>query len=239
MKIGDRVKWADSVLPYLQAVEATREDRGTVQEVSEVDALVRWDSGQEEWYRRKNLQVVEPPTKTVPMFVAPTEPDKALRDIENCRALRDNKGKGEHDYILTYRGGVEAAFSMGHVFERTLRALNDWYSRGGGDTHDMLDSLLGDCSEHDIDLIEELTRTNTHAARVREDGTRKYPQGNYLKPGNVRQYCQSAIRHAMALERGEDRDADGFYHCGNFIFNILRLVHGQLTGIDQDDRIRP
>lgn len=150
------------------------------------------------------------------------------------QALRFNSNKPESDYILTYAGGVKATFDEDFDYYGTLEALSDVYSSQtvpDCSLGALLDALRGDAGACGDDIIARLADTNTK-------GGKKYAQGNYLKGANWRQYFQGAVRHAQNLQNGDERDAEGFSHRGNFFFNVLALHHCITTGIGTDDRVK-
>lgn len=150
------------------------------------------------------------------------------------RSARDNAGKPESDYILTYPSGVDAVFSGAFPYYRTLDALHEWYVGEYPGTDRTVEWLRTDAGNAGHDLVAALAETNTRAEK-----SGKYKQGNYLLGSNWRQYCQSAVRHAQALQKGETYDAEGNNHLGAFVFNILALDMCVTQNLGVDDRIRP
>lgn len=163
----------------------------------------------------------------------------SLNAPATTQALRYNEGKGEHDYLLTYPGGVRAVFHLEFAYFETLQTLAAWYR---GEQHPDADccsaairhvvyALRRDAEVEGHDLAAALAETNAR-------GAAKYEVGNYLKGANYRQYCQSFIRHAQALQAGETHDNEGNNHLGAMVFNILALDMCVTQGIGTDDRIR-
>ena len=145
-------------------------------------------------------------------------------------ALRANGHKPESDYILTYEGGIRAAFKLDFAYLDTLQALSRLY-RGTADPDYVLDALRRETHVRDESIVLLLADTGAR-------GSKKYAQGNYLKGSNWRQYFQAAVRHAEKIQRGREHDAEGFSHRGNFIWNVLMACHCISTGLGTDDRIR-
>lgn len=145
------------------------------------------------------------------------------------QALRYNAGKGEHDYLLTYPGGIDAVFDEGFAYYDTLQALAAWYRED--QCCSVVGQLRADAEFVGDDLATALAETNAR-------GAEKYEVGNYLKGANYRQYCQSAIRHAQRLQAGETHDSEGNNHLGALVFNILALDMCVAQGIGVDDRIK-
>lgn len=149
-------------------------------------------------------------------------------EIEVAQALRYNEGKGEHDYLLTYPGGIDAVFGEDFDYYETLDTLALWY-RDETSTDHIINDLRNDAEAAGHDLASALAETNAR-------GAAKYAAYNYLKGANYRQYCQSAIRHAIELQKGETHDAEGNNHLGALVFNLLMLDACVAWGIGTDDR---
>ena len=146
-------------------------------------------------------------------------------------ALRYNATKPESDYILTYEGGIRAAFKLDFAYYDTLQALACLYRDQGGFS-EVLDALRRETHVRSESIVQLIADTC-------ERGSRKYARGNYLRGGNWRQYFQAAVRHAERIQAGHEHDAEGFSHRGNFIWNVLMACHSISTGLGTDDRIRP
>jgi len=146
-------------------------------------------------------------------------------------ALRFNGHKPESDYILTYDGGIRAAFSYTFHYLDTLQALARLYRDQAG-PNEVLDALRRETHVRGESIVHLIADTC-------ERGSRKYARGNYLKGSNWRQYFQAAVRHAERIQAGHEHDAEGFTHRGNFVWNVLMACHCISTGLGADDRIRP
>jgi len=146
-------------------------------------------------------------------------------------ALRFNASKPESDYILTYEGGIRAAFPYTFHYVDTLQALSRLYRDQAG-PNEVLDALRRETHVRGESIVHLIADTC-------ERGSRKYARGNYLKGSNWRQYFQAAVRHAERIQAGHERDNEGFTHRGNFIWNVLMACHCISTGLGTDDRIRP
>jgi Domain of unknown function (DUF5664) len=145
-------------------------------------------------------------------------------------ALRFNEAKPEADYILTFEGGVRAAFGEDFAYRGTLSALAALYRDVVGPDH-VLDVLRVETHAVGDSIVHLLADTC-------ERGSKKYKQGNYLKGANWRQYFQAAVRHADKIRLGVEYDDEGFSHRGNFIWNVLMACRSISTGLGTDDRIR-
>lgn len=160
--------------------------------------------------------------------------DEALKS-NPAQALRFNTNKPESDYILTYAGGIKATFDEDFDYYGTLETLADVYSSKtlpDCSLGALINTLRADANDCGDDIVDRLAETNTK-------GGKKYKVvGNYLKGANWRQYFQAAVRHAQHLQNGDERDAEGFSHRGNFFFNVLALHHCITTGIGTDDRVK-
>jgi hypothetical protein len=146
-------------------------------------------------------------------------------------ALRFNGHKPESDYILTYEGGIRAAFGYTFHYVDTLQALSRLYRDQAG-PNEVLDALRRETHVRGESIVHLIADTCTR-------GSKKYAQGNYLKGSNWRQYFQAAMRHAERIQAGKEHDAEGFSHRGNFVWNVLMACHCISTGLGTDDRIRP
>lgn len=160
------------------------------------------------------------------------------------QALRYNQGKFEADYILTFVGGVDAAFREDFIYLDTMRALGVLYRSGSGqvlqyEISNVLETLRDDAAYAGDNLVELLAGTAT-------TGAAKYEAFNYLKGAPWRQHFQCTTRHALKIDAGEEWDYDavaiakgfpkGFNHRGNFFFNVIRACHEMAIGIGTDDR---
>ena len=145
-------------------------------------------------------------------------------------AARHNQNKPESDYILTYEGGTQSVFDPDFPYFNTVYVLGMTYRRQMA-MGDLLAALREDAARNGDDIVQLLAETNTL-------GAAKYTQGNYLLGANWRQYYQSAVRHAQAMQRDPELDAEGYPHKGNFYFNILMLCHCMYRSLGVDDRIR-
>lgn len=144
---------------------------------------------------------------------------------------RDNKTKPESDYILTYIGGIDLVFRQDFDFYSVVDAFAKWY-RGEASAMDALFQLHESCEQYEHDVMSALVETNTF-------GANEYGVGNYLKPRtNLRQYAQSFVRHAKALNDGETHDVKGNNHLGALAFNCLMVVQCEHNPHVIDDRIR-
>lgn len=156
--------------------------------------------------------------------------------LKPAEALRYQEGKPQLDYLFTYEGGVEAALCVDHPYFGTLKALAVLYRHpaqcGLRDAvNDVIDALHADALDAGRTLAFDIADTC-------QRGAAKYAVGNYLKGGSWRQYYRGALSHALALARGEEVDAEGFSHHGNFDWNVLMACHSATTGLGTDDRIR-
>jgi hypothetical protein len=165
-------------------------------------------------------------------LVGPYENTIDFEEKTDLQAKRDNKGKPESDYVFTYVGGVDAAYGRLHPYYKTLLALGSLYRAEGERLRAFADSAvyqLGeDAAKRDRSIVSMIADTNTR-------GAQKYDQGNYLTGANYRQYFQGAARHA---EKIGEKDAEGFDHESNFVFNVLMIQHCVALSIGTDDRVK-
>jgi len=212
-KAGDRVICMNAEWAEATAAMPPRLVKGQTYEIKSVD-----ESG-------RNVGLVGDPDPRAPFWCA-----DRFALAEPAPALRFNGHKPESDYILTYEGGIRAAFKLDFAYLDTLQALSRLY-RGTADPDYVLDALRRETHVRDESIVLLLADTGAR-------GSKKYAQGNYLKGSNWRQYFQAAVRHAEKIQRGREHDAEGFSHRGNFIWNVLMACHCISTGLGTDDRIR-
>lgn len=84
------------------------------------------------------------------------------------------------------------------------------------------------------EALEKAARVFKH---VTERPVKPYPLWNWMKgmPWSVPTAC--AIRHAMAILRGEENDPEtGLPHCGHFMCNLIMLAQYERTWKQGDDR---
>jgi hypothetical protein len=222
--IGDRVKCKTSNKPLYGVIDSRVRDGFIV---------FFADSGCRIYFDTKDLEhdsedQVDPQADTWP-------PPAGSESKASGQALRYNSNKPESDYIFTYEGGIDAVFPASFDYYETLIALRDVYNDHDitvdDKVSDLLNALRSDASDCGDDIIALLAETN------RLGGIKYFP-GNYLAGANWRQYFQAGVRHAQKILNGEEKDAEGFPHRGNFFFNVLMLCHCITTGIGTDDRIK-
>ncbi len=144
------------------------------------------------------------------------------------QAMRFNEGKPELAYLLSFEGGIEAAFSY-TGYEDALGLLGEWY-RGkesiGFAVQEILSLLRSDWPE-----LLALTSMK---------GAKKYARGNYLLGRGYHDTCNSLLRHMYAkYVRGEEIDPElGIDHDGPIAWGLLFLKHCVLTMPQFDDRLR-
>lgn len=75
-------------------------------------------------------------------------------------------------------------------------------------------------------FLLELPNSLAELCRVFEAGAKKYARGNWQKGGKPdEEYLDSAMRHLMALGRGEVIDPEcGTHHAANAVWNLLVFV---------------
>jgi hypothetical protein len=143
--------------------------------------------------------------------------------------MRFNEGKPKLSYLLSFEGGIEAAF-VGSAWENGLSILGQWY-RGN-------EERLSDAIYTLISILDPSWREDL--ARVSEFGAQKYARGNYLKGRSWSDTIDSLLRHISLFDlEGEDLDRDSkLPHHGHIAWNLLFLQHCVLTMPQFDDRLR-
>ena len=95
-----------------------------------------------------------------------------------------------------------------------------------------------DAGKPRVDLIPVLSLTEV--GKVMAYGAEKYGQHNWSKYAGRWAWTQliaSALRHLLAVMRGEDIDPEsGLYHLAHVLANIMMLLDLQIMGKGIDDR---
>lgn len=80
------------------------------------------------------------------------------------------------------------------------------------------------------DVVERLAYHYTR-------GTKKYSARNWEKGMKWNEGCAASLaRHLSAWFKGEDTDAEGFYHDEAMAWNAFALIAYRLRNIGEDDR---
>lgn len=246
-KVGDRVR--DLARTY--DGDGTGLGEGRVVDVGVQYIRVRFDDHEEylgefDAHTRavNELELVEEESRTISVIGRSLHSEVCRAQDE--QALRYNSDKPESDYIFTYQAGVDAVFDQDFNYYETLHALGDLYRADGelavyDAAQDVLNALREDAEAAGDDIVALLAETQAI-------GAKKYAPGNYLLGCNWRQHFQCAVRHAQAIQAGDEYDYDakavalgapkGFPHRGNFFFNVIRAANDLPRGIGTDDRIR-
>lgn len=146
------------------------------------------------------------------------------------QAMRANTGKPQLSYLLSFKNGVEFAFSDSSHYE-SLVTLGTWYR---GEESDR--KLYNACSEI-LDQLDD--RWPLLLCQVSEFGANKYARGNYLKGMNWSRILDSLLRHILQAAGGEELDQDsGLSHDGHIAWNVQYLLHCVECFPELDDRLR-
>ena len=78
----------------------------------------------------------------------------------------------------------------------------------------------------ELSYVTDMKRGLEMLAVVMQQGAIKYEPGNWLKGGKPdREYLDSALRHMLAFQGGEEYDADtGCHHLAQAAWNMLALL---------------
>jgi hypothetical protein len=149
------------------------------------------------------------------------------KGIKVGTALRNNEGKPDLAYLLTLRGGVEAAFGESLLMVG-LSELGRWYRGEEGSLRTAILYILCELEPH---WPEELARVSSY-------GASKYARGNYLAGMGLHVICSCLLRHVRKWNLGEvDDQESGVSHIGHIAWNALYLLHCS-TIPELDDRVR-
>lgn len=133
----------------------------------------------------------------------------AVRDIQ--------KGKGRCDLMpLDVVGGIYSMYlGPNNLVTRTLSSIYNFQQ--AGDTCYLMDSISNFEFDSNWDDFESMF---LDVAKHFEEGAKKYGERNWQKGIPARCYIDSAVRHLLKYERGDDDEP----HDRAFVWNIMCCI---------------
>lgn len=133
----------------------------------------------------------------------------AVRDIQ--------KGKGRCDLMpLDVVGGIYSIYlGPNNLVTRTLSSIYSFQQ--AGDTCYLMDSISNFEFDSNWDDFESMF---LDVAKHFEEGAKKYGESNWQKGIPARCYIDSAVRHLLKYERGDDDEP----HDRAFVWNIMCCI---------------
>ena len=133
----------------------------------------------------------------------------AIRDIQ--------KGKGRCDLMpLDVVGGIYSMYlGPNNLVTRTLSSIYNFQQ--AGDTCYLMDSISNFEFDSNWDDFESMF---LDVAKHFEEGAKKYGERNWQKGIPARCYIDSAVRHLLKYERGDDDEP----HDRAFVWNIMCCI---------------